>query len=237
MQRRNPHLQQHQATSVGTTGGSSSSLLPKQPLLHSQPRSTTLLSSATSSSKSHSGIQNGIIIRNSSRTGISIWVLVLIIIILAIAISIFPEQRQMMYNTEQRIEHAIYETEQQIEHDVLEWLSSKQQQYGDEYKPSDADIRMQQQSSNWVDGEKKLKIALKVLVDRQEKGIDLGVPVLTRWLGDDIPVFYSKDDASLNMGLTLEEWNQQIENRYEQMRKDEDHWRQMVIRTLDKQRG
>jgi hypothetical protein len=251
MQRRNPHLQQQQAT---TAIAGITLTLPKQPLLHSQQQQqqqrVPLLSSNLS--KSHGGM-NGINSRingnnntssssSSSSSSIRIWVLLVIVGLLAMLISIFPEQRQMMYDTEQRFEHAVYETEQQIEHDVMDWLSSKQDTNEIdntilEYRPTDADLRMQQQSSKWVDSEKKLKIALKVLVDRQAKGIDLGVPVLTRWLGDDMPVFYSTDDSTLNMGMTLDEWNKQIEQRYEQMRIEEDHWRQMITKTLDKKRG
>jgi hypothetical protein len=45
-----------------------------------------------------------------------------------------------------------------------------------------SDRRMQQQTDgSWVAGEKKLKQKLKLLADRQAQGLDLGVPVLTRW--------------------------------------------------------
>ena len=56
-------------------------------------------------------------------------------------------------------------------------------------KSMDATEAMLKQDSSWVDGEKKLKKQLKILAERQAQGKDLGVPVLTRWLGDDIPAW------------------------------------------------
>ena len=144
----------------------------------------------------------------------------------------------MIYNTEQEMEKVVYDTEQQLERDVMDyWLSSKQY-YTASDTVHDADLRMQQQSSKWVDGEKKLKKALQVLVDRQAHGLDLGVPVLTRYLGENIPAFYSKDDTSLNLGInTVEEWNARIEEKYTEMRIEEERWRDIVTSTLSSDRG
>jgi hypothetical protein len=102
----------------------------------------------------------------------------------------------------------------------------------------EADVRMQQQSSKWVDDEKKLKKALQVLVERQTRGLDLGVPVLTRYLGEQIPAFYSKDDPSLNHGIaTIEEWNTLVQEKYTEMRNEENRWREIVTKALLTDRG
>ena len=151
----------------------------------------------------------------------------------------------MMYDAEQEMEKVVFEAEQEMERDVMEyWLSSKQFYTGDTSdattgsKIYQADVRMQQQSSKWVDNEKKLKKALQVLVDRQQRGLDLGVPVLTRYLGENIPAFYSKDDPSLNKGIsTVEEWNALIEEKYTEMRNEENRWRELVSSTLLSDRG
>jgi hypothetical protein len=178
-----------------------------------------------------------------------IWVLLLVIAVLTIIISLFPEQRKMIYDTEQQIEKVVFETEQQMEQEMIHWWSSKEydstaesnnnnndhnKRFGARNEPlTDADIRMRQQSSKWVDSEKKLKVALQVLVDRQAQGKDLGVPVLTRYLGDEVPVFYSADDASLNKGInTVEEWNTIIQQKYDEMRRDENQWREMISNTI-----
>jgi hypothetical protein len=244
-----------------TTSTSSTTQLPQQPqqtttITQKQP----LLHNIPSISKPHphgpnslngsgtTGSTNGSLHhRNNGGSGgiLRTWVLLLIIIVLTLIISLFPEQRQMMYNTEQQMEKVVYETEQQLERDVMDyWLSSKQFYTGDTSdttttnKIYEADIRMRQQSSKWVDDEKKLKQALQVLVERQARGLDLGVPVLTRYLGAQIPAFYSKDDASLNQGIaTVEEWNTLVQEKYTEMRNEEIRWREIVSTTLLADRG
>lgn len=93
-----------------------------------------------------------------------------------------------------------------------------------------ATARMEAQSSSsssssssngrsWVEGEKKLKQKLQVLYDRQQQGLDLGVPVLTRWLGDDFPAYVTPD-----MDINVEEWKKQVEEKYAEMRNEEEEW-------------
>jgi len=79
---------------------------------------------------------------------------------------------------------------------------------------------------SWVEGEKKLKKCLKPLAERQKNGQDLGVPVLTRWLGDDIPCYVSQD-------VNKAEWEAKVKERYDQMRDENKKWQQQVKEHID----
>jgi len=81
-------------------------------------------------------------------------------------------------------------------------------------------------SYSWVESEKKLKKCLKPLAERQEKGQDLGVPVLTRWLGDDIPCYVTKD-------VNQAEWEAKVQERYAQMRDENKKWQEQVKEHID----
>lgn len=83
--------------------------------------------------------------------------------------------------------------------------------------------------SKWVDGEKKLKQKLEILVERQRQGNDIGVPVLTRWLGDDIPAWPTEDSDN---PMPIKEWNEKVRLRYEQMRAEEMEWRSQMTQFL-----
>ena len=73
------------------------------------------------------------------------------------------------------------------------------------------------QPSTFIDGEKKLKIELRKLKERQAKGMDRGVKTLTQWLGDDIPVWTSKENE--------DEWTRKVERRKAEMKEeDEKFW-------------
>jgi hypothetical protein len=92
-----------------------------------------------------------------------------------------------------------------------------------------ATARMEAQSSRWVEGEKKLKQKLQVLYDRQEQqGQDLGVPVLTRWLGDDIPAYVTP-----NMNIDVTEWKRQVAEKYAEMRKEEEEWQANMNKVIE----
>ena len=87
-----------------------------------------------------------------------------------------------------------------------------------------ATARMEAQSSRWVDGEKALKKKLMVLYDIQAKGDHLGVPVLTRYLGEDIPAFVGTPDSTMKE----EEWKKLVDAKYEEMRLEELEWQKKM---------
>lgn len=89
-----------------------------------------------------------------------------------------------------------------------------------------ATARMMAQPSKWVDGEKALKKQLKELQAIQEKGELLGVPVLTRYLGEDFPAWVGKD-------MNEEEWRQKVAEKYKEMREEEDEWRKQMKKTIE----
>jgi hypothetical protein len=163
-------------------------------------------------------------------------VLILVAFLLSVAIYLFPENRKMAYETEQRLEQVAYETEQRLEQDLRDWWGQKPPVRDEEDADAraklreEANERMRNQGSHWVDSEKKLKHALKALVERQAEGKDLGVPVLTRWLGDDVPVFAGE-------GVNVEEWNKIVKQKYAEMRIEEEHWREMIAATLVTSQG
>jgi hypothetical protein len=82
----------------------------------------------------------------------------------------------------------------------------------------DATDAMKRQPSKWVDGEKKLKIKLKELEELQKSGKELGVPVLTRWLGEDFPAWVPE-------GGDKDEWEKKRKEKYAAMAEEEVLWR------------
>jgi len=90
----------------------------------------------------------------------------------------------------------------------------------------DATAEMEKQPSRWVDGEKKLKQKLQILFERQKEGKDLGVPVLTRYLGEDIPAWPGE-------GVDRDEWKKQVDAKYKEMAQEEQEWRQDVMQKMD----
>lgn len=79
--------------------------------------------------------------------------------------------------------------------------------------------------SRWVDGEKELKKKLKVLYDQQNKdGNNLAAPVLTRYLGEEIPAFVGTPDSKME----VEEWKKLVEEKYAEMREEEESWQKKM---------
>mmetsp|Transcript_13416 Transcript_13416/g.28431 ORF Transcript_13416/g.28431 Transcript_13416/m.28431 type:complete len:261 (-) Transcript_13416:389-1171(-) len=88
-----------------------------------------------------------------------------------------------------------------------------------------ASARMEAQSSRWVDGERALRKKLAVLYDQQNKEKKyLGVPVLTRYLGEDIPAYIGTPDVTMKE----EEWRELVKAKYEEMRQEEDDFRKKM---------
>lgn len=87
-----------------------------------------------------------------------------------------------------------------------------------------ATARMEAQSSRWVDGEKRLKELLTPLYEMQKKGKHLGVPVLTRYLGEDVPAYIGTPDSAMNEA----EWRKLVEAKYEEMRVEEEAWKKKM---------
>ena len=136
----------------------------------------------------------------------------------------------------QEAEKQVLQAEQMVESEVSELFGGgvherQQPPIPHEEQPRDESISatdaMLQQSSSWVDGEKKLKKKLKVLAERQAQGKDLGVPALTRYLGEDIPAWAGE-------GVNVEEWKQKVEAKYAEMAEEEKQWREKVAQFMEK---
>lgn len=103
---------------------------------------------------------------------------------------------------------------------------SEEHHASNEQKKKAAGDRMLKQESTWVEGEKKLKKALKVLMEQQKNGKNLGVPVLTRWLGDDIPVWAPEGKEK--------EWQAKVDAKYEEMKQEEIAWKENMLKIIEK---
>jgi len=86
-------------------------------------------------------------------------------------------------------------------------------------------------SRHWVLEEKVLKKKLKVLHEQQKKGKNLGVPVLTRYLGENIPAFVGTPESTMEE----EEWKKLVEEAYKEMRKEEEEWQKKMALLIEKQ--
>lgn len=94
----------------------------------------------------------------------------------------------------------------------------------------DIDNGAAKQSMRWVDGEMALKRKLQVLYDMQKKGDNLGVPVLTRYLGEDFPAFVGTPDSTMKK----EEFEKLVEAKYEEMRKEEEEFQKKMTLQIEK---
>jgi hypothetical protein len=168
------------------------------------------------------------------------------IVVVVIMWIFFPAKVMEVEREAEMVTHELAQKAKQAEHDMEDWWRQQQQpeppiklQQGglnsegaleDKLAASRAaSARMEAQSSRWVDGEKKLKQKLQVLYDKQQQGQDLGVPVLTRWLGDDIPVYVTPD-----MDVDVQEWRKQVKAKYAEMRKEEEEWQKEMAKLIER---
>lgn len=144
------------------------------------------------------------------------------------------------YEVEQRLEkeaglvgHRVAENAILAEHNMEHWWQSRgtTQETGSANNSgmNAATARMMAQPSKWVDGEKSIKRQLKQLQAIQEKGELLGVPVLTRYLGEDFPAWVGKD-------MNEDEWKQKVAQKYEEMRAEEEEWRKEMQKIINERR-
>ena len=124
------------------------------------------------------------------------------------------------YVAEQHVEEFFHHQQQLPPLQAQEDGSGKQ-------RSLDATEAMKRQPSTWVDAEKKLKIKLKELVTIQQTGKNLGVPILTRWLGDDFPAWVSE-------GEDKDAWEKKRKERYDAMAQEEEEWRANARKYLEK---
>ena len=120
----------------------------------------------------------------------------------------------------QKMANAAKRAERRVE----DWWEQMEEQFKDHEDPASA--RMAAQSSKWVDGEKKLKKKLQVLYEKQLKGEMLGVPVLTRWLGEDVPAY-------LEPGMDEEEWKRTVDRKYAEMAEEEEQWKKDMQKIVE----
>jgi hypothetical protein len=168
--------------------------------------------------------------RSKSKLNPAILIIALAATVVALSWYLFPSET---YNVEQKLEReAEYVTHQmaQAEHEVEGWFHQQQQvppaHTGDRSASDAATARMMAQSSKWVDGEKAVKRQLKKLLEQQEKGENLGVPVLTRYLGEDFPAWVTKD-------MDEEEWKRKVAEKYKEMGEEEEEWRKEMQKIID----
>jgi len=165
--------------------------------------------------------------QRSRTVDVSIVILLLLAFLLTMATYLFPVQLQKVE------QEAAQEMDQLLHQQHFgQQMPIKGMPHGsmDSSESAGGIPKLSDMDSRWVDGEKKLKQALEVLVDRQRQGQDIGVPVLTRWLGDDIPVWPTQkaDDP-----MPQDEWNQKVEAAYVKMREEEMEWRSQMTLFLE----
>ena len=153
-----------------------------------------------------------------------------------------------LIRAEHKVQEELIRAEHQVEEKVEEWMHYQPQlpkEMEMEPEPPEeeeipetppkesAKARTDAHSTRWVDGEKALRKKLLVLFDMQKKGNSLGVPVLTRYLGEDFPAFVGTPDSTMNK----EEFEKLVEAKYEEMRKEEEEWQTKMALLIEKNKN
>jgi NADH dehydrogenase/NADH:ubiquinone oxidoreductase subunit G len=148
-------------------------------------------------------------------------VLIAALIMIGAATFLSPQVQDAEINTARKTKdlvHDVIKIEQEMEKQVGDLFHQKVEEPLVKKNVAEATAAMEQQPSSWVNGEKKLKEKLKILHAKQRKGEELGVPVLTRYLGEDIPAWAGE-------GVNAEEWRKQVDAKYKEMAEQEKQWR------------
>lgn len=170
--------------------------------------------------------------------GLPLWVLVLLAIAITIATYSFPSAGSTVEELEQEVWHELSKLYQQHQPPVVvEGLdgghpgdeASSAAKEGPSVGLNEASRKMLQQDSQWVDGEKKLKIKLAELARLQSEGKLLGTPALTRYLGDDFPAWVAE-------GADKEQWEKRVADKYTEMRQAEAQWKAQIEAILEQER-
>lgn len=174
----------------------------------------------------HPSLKRGEILkkRKISPTSIAIC---FVIVIMVVSWQFFPDEVMKAENEAEAIGHRMKERAIEAELSVESWFQDHNGGSPAGRAASDAASQaMQLQSSKWVDGEKKLKKKLTELYEKQQKGELLGVPVLTRWLGDDFPAWVTPD-------MDEKQWRDDVAAKYKEMREEEEEWIQQMQKIID----
>ena len=150
-----------------------------------------------------------------------------VILIMTISWQFFPDEVIKAEHEAEAIGHRMKERAIEAELSVESWIQDHNGGSPTGRAASDAASKaMQMQSSKWVDGEKKLKKKLTELYEKQQNGELLGVPVLTRWLGDDFPAWVTPD-------MDEKKWRDDVAAKYLEMREEEEAWKQQMQKIMD----
>jgi len=116
----------------------------------------------------------------------------------------------------------------QLEQDAVQQVEERMGWTGPQQESSPVSVS-QVTGVSWVQGEKLLKQELKKLAARQAEGKDLGVPVLSRYLGPDVSAWPAPG--------TEKEWQATVDAKYAAMRTEEEAWRERVTAQLNDKFG
>lgn len=169
-----------------------------------------------------------------------LYVIGMVVIMMCVSWIYFPDEVLILEKEAEQVGQEWAQKAIHAEHDMEDWLhqsdtstgsaSTSGNQKKDQAASEAATARMMAQSSKWVDGEKALKRKLTELAEKQQKGELLGVPVLTRWLGDDYPAWVTPD-------MDEAKWRSDVAEKYKQMRQEEEEWKKQMQQIIDQKEG